>query len=591
VLEDSAGERLAIVATDLLATSALVQRRAAWFVEQARPDWWLGADRLIVAATHTHSGPGNFLDAVSFNLGASSVPGYDEMFAEMLVRGVARALTEAIDQLRPAEVAWGWDRLWGFTRNRSFASYVRNAPQDTPDFHAPPGIADSLRAVDPTWLMLRVDYIDALAPEGHRPAGAFSVFAIHGTTNAEVDSLYDGDIQALLERGLERHIDSLNGDGDGAGSPWPVPRALHLLANGTEGDVSPVWPAASRCPPPVLVPIGWQPGPRANHPAPAWLGARRPAVARCIASGREFAVDTARTMTRQVAALFDALGGRLRNDLTIGVAFGVLPLQGGLTPARLCEPAVGWSALGGAPDGRTRQMDWQFLGLFGPRIDDGPDAPHDEPQGCQGRKRVPVRPLQWLLTRLSAIPDFAQFTVARVGDVVLATAPAEITTAAGERIRRAVRHGLGADGETIPHVGVVSLADGHLQYVATDSEYARQRFEGAFTLYGSQTADVFADYLGELAQRLAQDRQGTRYPVPDLQVTPGPRKRILRLPQNEQGPPVTRAILPVRCAEGVAEVEWIDERPELLLPHDGPLVRIEERRGSSWVLRTWDDDP
>jgi hypothetical protein len=427
-----------------------------------------------------------------------------------------------------------------------------------------------------------VDYLDSL----HRPhpAGAFSVFAMHGTTNAAVDSLYDGDIQALLERGLERHIDSLN-----QYSVQPVPRAIHLLANGTEGDVSPVWPESSRCPPPVSVPIGWRPGPRANHPAPAWLEVRRATIAGCIASGRKFAAGAARAMTSRITALFDSLRTVRGDTVTVGVAFGVLPLQGGVAPAALCPPAVGLSALSGAPDSRARQMDWRLFGFIGWRIGDGPYAPLREGEGCQGTKRILFRPAQWLLGRLNAVPDFAQFTVARVGNVVLVTAPAEITTVAGEQLRRAVRDGLGSANQTIERVAVVSLTNGHLQYVTTDSEYARQRFEGGFTLYGPKTAAVFADYLRELARRLVPGQDRIRPPVPDLQVTPGPGRRILRLPQGQTLPPVTRGNPKVRCGHGIAEVEWIDEPPEWLLPHDGPLVRIKLSRDSSLV--TWDDDP
>ena len=587
VLESGAGERLAIVATDLGMMSAEVHRRAARIVYSERGKW-LGADRLIVAATHTHSGPGNFFDASAYNMIGSTVIGYDSMLAQQFARGVADAVIEAIDSLRPASVAWGWVSLWGFTRNRSYESFILNPVNDRPVFDHLPA-TDSVHAVDPTWLMLRVDYRDAVSRK-HRPAGALSVFAIHGTTNAEVDSFYDGDIQALLERGLERHIDTLNEERDLAGSEWPVPRAIHLLANGTEGDVSPAWPEASRCPPPVLAPTGWRPGPRANHPVSEWLEVRRVAAARCISSGREFSVNTASALTRRVAALFDSLGREMHDDLPIGAAFGVLPLQGALATDSLCRPGIGLSALGGAPDGRTRLTSWRPLGVLPRTFTDGPRAPR-RPQGCLGTKHPPAWFLQFALGGLGVVPDVAQFTVARVGDVVLATAPAEITTVAGQLVRKTVQHGMGAAADTIRQVGVVSLANGYLSYVTTNYEYARQRYEGASTFYGPQTAAVFADYLGSLSERLATGHKGTPDPVPRLRVAPGPRASILHLPQEQTRPRVERRFSQVQCADGVATVHWIDEPPELLLPHDGPMVRIEELRASTWKLLTWDDDP
>ena len=591
VLEDGAGERFAIVATDLGLLSAQLQRRAVWIVDSLRGDW-LGTDRLIVTGTHTHSGPGNFLDAPAYNIMGSTVMYYDSSFADSLARGVARALIRAIENLQPASAAWGSTPMWGFTRNRSLEAYDSNPGPDRPDFGTPPaGLTDEERAVDPTWLMLRVDYRDTIT-HTRRPAGAFSVFAMHGTANSDLDDLYDGDIHALLERGLERHIDSANAE---MGSP--VPQAIHLLSNGTEGDVSPVWPASSRCPPPKLVPVGWRPGPRANQPAPEWLEIRRATAAMCIASARSFVADTARLMTARVASLFDSLGAKLSDDLPIAAAFDVLPLKGALAPIALCDPpAIGQSALGGAPDVRTRLMNWEvfgfvpeFLGMF-TQINDGPRAPRRTPEKCQAKKRVALGPIQVFLANLGAIPDFAQFTVVRVGNVVLATAPGEITTVAGETIRREVQRSLAPLHGAIERVGVVGLTNGYLSYVATAWEYKRQRFEGANTFYGPETDSVFARHLGALAARLTDGHENGNL-IPDLHVSPGMQKSIVPVHQGPWGPPVTRSISRVECAGGVATVEWIDERPERLLPHDGPLVRIEQLRDGTWTPLTWDDDP
>ncbi len=584
VLEDSTGERLAIVATDLGMVSAQLQRRAAAIVDSMRHHW-LGADRLIVTATHTHSGPGNFFDAAAYNLIGSSVGGYDSAAAEWLAGRVAKALIAAIDSARPASAAWGWTRAWGFTRNRSYESFLRNDKLDLPSFAS--DSSDSLHAVDPTWLMLRVDYRDSTG--AHRPAGAFSLFAIHGTANAEVDSLYDGDIHALLERGLERHADSVSGEQGRA-----VPRFFHLLANGTEGDVSPAWPEASRCPPPRLAPIGWRAGPRAGHPAPAWLEVTPARAAACIRSGREFAVDAARTLTRQVTALFDSLGGVLdrTSNPPVRVAFGVWPVQGGLAPAGLCQPAIGLSALGGAPDGRSRMADWRPLGglLHYLEINDGPGAPRVKQESCQGWKHVPSRFGQWILGGLGLLPDFAEFTVARVGDVVLATGPVEFTTVAGERVRREVRRHLGRDSVGVMMVGVVGLTNGYLSYVTTEAEYARQRYEAASTMLGPKTDSVFASLLGGLAARLARG-DSTVHVVPPLRVSPGPREHIMPVRQQDAPPAAVRVAPKVRCHDGVVEVEWLDRPPEWVLPHDGPLVRIDAQVDTGWAPLTWDDDP
>jgi len=64
VLADSGGNRLAVVVADLPLSSALLHRRVA---ELTRRTDGIGADRLVIAATHTHAGPGHFFEAAAYN--------------------------------------------------------------------------------------------------------------------------------------------------------------------------------------------------------------------------------------------------------------------------------------------------------------------------------------------------------------------------------------------------------------------------------------------------------------------------------------------------------------------------------------------
>ena len=67
---------------------------------------------------------------------------------------------------------------------------------------------------------------------------------MHGTGKTPNSVLLDPDIHGIVARTLERHIDvTLNGEPTGQFAP----RAVQVFANGAEGDVSPDWPAGSRC--------------------------------------------------------------------------------------------------------------------------------------------------------------------------------------------------------------------------------------------------------------------------------------------------------------------------------------------------------
>lgn len=201
VLEDRRGEAMALVVADLPFVSILLHRRVAELVRAGTP---LGADRLIIAATHTHSGPGHFLDAESYNRQGSSVPGYDRAVLEFLARRISAAVVVAWNTRATARLAWGETGVGGVTRSRSTAA-GRGAP-------------------DTTLLMLRVD-VRRGSDSAFAPAGALSLFAIHGTGNSPENDLWDADIQGRVMQQLEAR----------------VPGAVHLVANGAEGDVSPVW--------------------------------------------------------------------------------------------------------------------------------------------------------------------------------------------------------------------------------------------------------------------------------------------------------------------------------------------------------------
>src|SRR2546427_4480347 len=254
VLADGGGNRLALVVADLPLSSALLHRRVAALT--ARTDG-IGADRLVIAVTHTHAGPGHYFEAAGYNDQGSSVAGFDPMMVDSLTARMARAVHAAVADLRPARVAWGSRAVWGATRIRSLPAMLRNIPMPTALVDAPAGVALEYQLVDPELAMLRIDQRDS-ASGAFRPAGAFSIFAMHGTGNAPSNDLLDADIHGLVERRLERHIDrDLNRVSDSGF----VPRAVYLFANGAEGDVSPAWPPQSRCDVPVLAALPALDGP------------------------------------------------------------------------------------------------------------------------------------------------------------------------------------------------------------------------------------------------------------------------------------------------------------------------------------------
>lgn len=587
VLADGGGDRLALVVADLPLSSALLHRRVA---QQTVTDG-IGVDRLVIAVTHTHAGPGHFFEAAGYNDQGSSVVGFDPVMVDSLTARIARAVHAAVVDLRPARVAWGSRAVWGYTRIRSLPAMLRNIPPPTAPAEAPTGLTQEYRLVDPELAMLRVDQRDP-ATGAFRPAGAFSIFAMHGTGNAPSNDLLDADIHGLVERRLERHIDR---DLNHVSESGFVPRAVYLFANGAEGDVSPAWPPQSRCDVPKLETFPaldgpftralwqWRP-PTDTHLASCRHAARR-AVARIGAGVGDSAV-----------ALFDALGAVLTDRLELGRAFATLSLRDSARALGICpEPAVGMSTLVGADDAHTRMLGWRLFGVFDIGLEQG--SPNPDVPGCQAHKRKLLD--GWLgdlpnrLFVSKTLPSYAQVTVLRLGNRVIGAVPGEVTTTAGRRMREQMLAGAREAGLPVSAALILGHANGYLEYITTSEEYTAQYYEGGSTIYGPGEAAMFGRALARLAASVSAGDSLPAAAAPPLDLVVGHQRRVVPR-RSSSGVPPPR-IERVWCSGDTlyawlqlgAAGEWPVATGDVAA---GPRVEVVVNDATRTVV-SWDDDP
>lgn len=583
VVQDARGEKVALLVADLAHVSPTLHRMTAARVAEATG---LTADRIVISATHTHAGPGHFYSERQYNGFGSSVAGYDTAVVNYLADAFSRAILEANAGLRSARAAWGQVPIWGFTRNRSYAAYLENKPEPSSPFPIPPGLDPVHRAVDPTWTLIRVDLRNDAGD--YVPAGAYSVFAIHGTANPPDGDLIDGDIHGMLERGLEDYIgDKLRL------APTFRNQAVHILANGTEGDVSPDWPASARCGIPRIQPLLRPGGPRTPAAPWEWRFSDSVTVALCTRSARDFIAEAADSIIRRVTVLYEQLGSRLSDAHQVAVAFRTDSLPG---LRGLCaSPYTGVSTTAGAEDGPTRLRGWRLFGLFNLGFEEGGSAVNPHPRGCHREKRIALgETMQNLLTGKNALAQVAQLSVVRIGDLILGVTPAEVTTVAGFEMKRAIRDSLEAAGGLSGAVALIGMANGYIQYVTSNDEYRAQHYEGGSTIYGPRSATVLAEQLGSLAGQLG--RNGGRSPVNqvyDLVANPGDPVSVL--PGRSSGPvpnQIARRVISMACQGDTVTVRWLDAWPGRLFPADTAVLRFDAAGASGNPdVSAWDDDP
>ncbi|AJD47945.1 hypothetical protein S7S_07645 [Isoalcanivorax pacificus W11-5] len=429
---------LALVTLDLGAGSRVLHHRVAELIA-AHTD--VPAHGLSLLVTHTHSGPGQFLDSDFYNVFGSNLPGFDPTLAEFLSRQIADAVIRAYRERRTARFATGQTEVYGFTRNRSLAAWARNFRLDenrlTDDM--------AYQAVNPTMTMLRVDL--AGDDGAFYPAGALTAFSIHGTAIPPFTHPWHADVWHWLAHDVAEAI----------GTRYETPfTPLHGAFQATHADNSPAWVE----------------GQRGDREARRIGGA----------------------LAGHALRLFERLGTQLDDQLVTGVGSRELDLLTLAPDSRfgLCERAIVGAATAGAAKG-----DEVFPISWLPFIRPGqPKTLFND--NCQGAKHWMLSKLQLLLPA-ERFPHEALIQVVRINDLVLVNLPWEVTLESGNRIRKAVREQLPAGRW---RVEISSLANGFFGYATTPEEYSLQRYEGGHTLYGPHTLDMLASQSAQLASDL-----------------------------------------------------------------------------------------
>jgi neutral ceramidase len=491
--EDTAGHALVLVTADLFAIPGGLRQKVAQIATQQLAkrgiEVSLPPEAFVIAATHTHHGPGNFLTARIQNQFGSSYPGFSEplfnFLAERIADAVVSAAANAHTHPGPVELSVHVRQVgYELLRNRSPKTFLLNRNReeilarlnegaDKPECAPRPGEpvdgwepndCARLRAIDRTLTVLEVTRGTG---ESAKRLAALVFFAVHPSDLPAETPFYSpdfiGDAMLILEQRLRT---------DDA-----EPMVVGFF-NGAEGDIT-----ARR---------------------------RQRDLIEVYAFGRRFA--------REVEATLSRPGGRVSTTTGLSVRAGAFDpeKEGSCQPKgehqRQVElapsPVFGAATLGGAEDDRTDlyQLGWR-------------DGTRDSASGPQGVKlpaldsRV-IRGARFTsdFAPPAAFPHSLPLSVLGIGDFSLATLPLEASTAQGDWIRRRLQ---------LPHgkLELVGLANEYVSYCASRDEYWAQDYMGASTLWGADEGPYLACRLDELngAAPLAWEARS----VPSAEYSPG----------------------------------------------------------------------
>jgi neutral ceramidase len=348
------------------------------------------------------------------------------------------------------------------------------------------------------------------------PLGVWSSFAVHQTSFGDDNLLFSGDNAATTERFVEERL-----AGETPGGPDPV----SVWVNGAEGDVSPDGDPAK----PDGDPLHYVP----NAFAAANLTGIR--VARGVLRAWRVAGERMRRPVALAARrTFVAFDGSESGDEPVGPV-AVLGAGGIVAPDGFCAPSDGFAGPG------------------------------------QGRK-FPA------LEGAGLVPSTAAVSLLRVGPLLVAAFPAEITTQMGRRITAAVEDAAGAETEAAVIAG---LTNGYISYTATPEEYDACHYEGSFTLFGRQQGGRYLETAVGLVDSLyggGPPPAGAAEPPPTgfggadqapLEATP------------DAGSVVAEPANRVRRYRAV-QFSWLGGDPAIDAPRGRTFVRLQQRRGGEW---------
>ncbi|MGH1347024.1 MAG: neutral/alkaline non-lysosomal ceramidase N-terminal domain-containing protein [Nannocystales bacterium] len=538
-IEDRDGVPVVLIAADLWAIPSGLPDAITQRLQTEHGMATLGRAQVVVAATHTHHGPGHFHTAPGYADHAGPESGFDPQLFEWLTMRLASAAATAYTNRRPATLGHHAVAVPSLARNRSLAPMLENpeargliqANSGLPGCEHPANATavdtdsdvDPCHAVDP-----KLDTLVARDAESKAVIAVAAVFGVHATAMPNRTPVYHGDLFGLASRRAQDELAALGHEG-----------VVVAVFNGPEGDVSPNWQA----------------------------------------QGRGATVALGRGLGDAVVASIDTEGLSLRGTVGYGLARAplsatrVVPTT--VAPGETARRAMpGRSQFGGAEDGRTRFHSRGF--------DEGRTARRPRRKG-QGAKRPALPPaLLSMVHPKRHLPSVVPVGLVQLGPLSLVTLPGEVTTILGQRIEQRVDSPRTTLGPTIS----VGLAGEYVSYFTTPEEFDLQHYEGASMMYGRLSGEVLAETAEALAAKPWVDGVGTYdYRGRGRTSLPALRKKLRR--PAKTAAKVVADTLEVRAAVTVSFDDKGPRWPEAAGGSTTPRVHVQVQGDEGWQ---WLDD-
>ncbi|OAA77231.1 neutral ceramidase precursor [Akanthomyces lecanii RCEF 1005] len=444
-------------------------------------------DNLAVTATHSHSGPGAWLN---YLLPQITSKGFDKQSYRAIVDGCLLSIQRAHESLAAGTLSIGRTKIFGANINRSLFSYYANPEEERARYN--------ISVEDDGSVEKEITVLKFQREVDGKNIGVLTWFPTHGTSMQANNTLITGDNKGLAADLFERQVRGGSGETDDF---------VAGFSQANMGDASPNVLGAY-CED-TGEPCDWKTS-SCSDGRPGSCRSRGPFFLKND-RGASSCFEIARLQAEGAMSVYKELNEKENNVRGVGVKAihefhdmaGYEFLLPNGTTARTCPAALGYSFGGGTSD---EPGHFDLIQHGSNMTNSSPvwrvvrwllKPPSQEQMDCQYPKPIILdvgevgRPYEWT-------PNIVDVQTFRVGQLLIVVSPGEATTMAGRRWKEAVasqskeqmKEDL-AGQEPIVVIGAPSNSYTH--YITTEQEYKIQRYEGASTLYGAHTLAAYVN--------------------------------------------------------------------------------------------------
>ena len=477
ITDNSLDKRVVIILADIWAVvealkSEVIKRLKSQF--QSLYD----ENNVLISGTHTHSAPGGFSSSQLYEY---TTGGFDPHTFECIVSGMVKSIQKAHDNLAPGKIYINKGVIADCGRQRSLEAYLNNPLSEREKYGSD---------TDKEMLLLKFVTLDQT---GELPLAILNWYAIHPTNRGQNNTLVNGDNKGYASFLFEKAL----------GTNYVAQETfIAAFANSNCGDVS------------GNVEFGAIPNGVNDLEQMKLHGRKQFDKAKELfdtaTEELQGNIDYRYTRVDMSNVNIESESGKRTWSAALGLSFASGSTEDSVPKIKVGNVTIDSFRLKeGLIKGQISATERfvqgvtiaGFAAIFG--------TANNSQQFVNGHWPKPIIFAPGLMNP-PLTPNILPLQIIKIGNLVVAAIPGEITTMAGRHLKETVLVELKDLG--VNHLALTTYANDYALYITTKEEYDRQHYEGASTLFGPYTLMAYQQEFRKLANALKNEKQ----------VRPGP---------------------------------------------------------------------